>query len=337
MKLKEVAPEGFVPVYRRFERRWRRKEVYEPEDAMFDVFSWQAAYIPMTKKVKGVTVHLRRGEALLSIGLCQALWDWNREKARYWIKAWEAEGFIERVREEGNAGTVYRLPEYPREGAGIYPTPGPTPSPIPDPTPKSSNGVGFQATNPTPDPTLHTTPDPTLYKNKNFKNKETAPLTPQGEQQLAQLGDVDQDEGSEPTRSKPQARGSSRTARFPKPKKGSMTYPPEFEEFWAAYPARKGANPKKGAYRRWRGLVVDDVPVADLLKAATGYASEQRREGKESTIYVMQAPRFLGPDAPWEEYVDCDTDSRHIKRDDVSSSIQDADAAAEARLKAMGF
>lgn len=78
-------------------------------------------------------------------------------------------------------------------------------------------------------------------------------------------------------------------------------YPGEFEEAWDAYPDRLGNNPKKGAYRKWRGLVTSGTPPGELLSAVRGYARFCLAEGVDGTPKVMMARTFFGPDEPWSQ------------------------------------
>lgn len=78
-------------------------------------------------------------------------------------------------------------------------------------------------------------------------------------------------------------------------------YPDPFEEAWNEYPDRRGSNPKKGAYRKWRERVMDGVPALDLLSAVEAYARFVRSEGVEGESTVMMARTFFGPDEPWAQ------------------------------------
>lgn len=79
-------------------------------------------------------------------------------------------------------------------------------------------------------------------------------------------------------------------------------YPDAFEVVWAAYPARRGNNPKKGAYRNWRRLVREGVDRGLLLAAVEDYAAWVRAEGIEGQRGVMMMQSFFGPEAePWAQ------------------------------------
>lgn len=77
---------------------------------------------------------------------------------------------------------------------------------------------------------------------------------------------------------------------------GRQSYPDEFEQWWAAYPANaKGRKRgKKKCYGLWRRVPADDRP--DCLTAAKNYASEE-------TEFVKDPERFLASDF-WRDYVE---------------------------------
>jgi hypothetical protein len=60
----------------------------------------------------GQTVLLGFGEALLSIGQLAKTYAWTGSKARRFLKRHVEKGFLVRVREVGNAGTVYRIQHF---------------------------------------------------------------------------------------------------------------------------------------------------------------------------------------------------------------------------------
>jgi hypothetical protein len=77
----------------------------------------------------------------------------------------------------------------------------------------------------------------------------------------------------------------------------------EFIEWWAAYPARDGANSRAAAEERYILARRAGASRETLLAAVTAYAVEAKRLGKLGTEYVKQARFFLSPkDRLWEDY-----------------------------------
>lgn len=77
-------------------------------------------------------------------------------------------------------------------------------------------------------------------------------------------------------------------------------YPPEFEEFWEAYPGKK-LN-KKGAYSKWKARLKDKYKAEDMIAAARNYAESCRIKGTEEQ-YIKMPQTFLGPNTPFEDYI----------------------------------
>lgn len=75
-------------------------------------------------------------------------------------------------------------------------------------------------------------------------------------------------------------------------------YPPEFEEFWQAYPKGRRKE-KKAAYRAWKARLNAGAKPEQLITAATLYAQECK--GKDPR-YIKLPKTFLGPDDHWLEY-----------------------------------
>ena len=111
-----------------------------------------------------------------------------------------------------------------------------------------------------------------------------------------------------------------------KPRSSQVKYPPEFENVWAEYPKRVGANPKKKALSAW-------FARGDAATFTTGDPFEEENTEKfrmlmgaiaycqfcDATIedkrYVMQACRFFGPDKFYEESWEIPISSK-IPKDD---------------------
>lgn len=78
-------------------------------------------------------------------------------------------------------------------------------------------------------------------------------------------------------------------------KKPTDAYSPEFESFWAAYPANTdGRKPKKAdAFRRWKKIPAGDH--AAVIQSAATYA----QSGKVHAGYVMHPTTFLSDWQAW--------------------------------------
>jgi uncharacterized protein YdaU (DUF1376 family) len=66
-----------------------------------------------------------------------------------------------------------------------------------------------------------------------------------------------------------------------------------FEKFWAAYPQRKGANPRKPAKDKFERLVRDGADPNEITRAAKRYTVALAAEQKIDTVYVAQAVTWL--------------------------------------------
>jgi hypothetical protein len=73
-------------------------------------------------------------------------------------------------------------------------------------------------------------------------------------------------------------------------------YPEEFVDFWHAYPARTGDNPKRRAYRAWHARRGEGHSAAEILDGTLRYRAHLKALGKIGTEFVKQAATFLGPD-----------------------------------------
>ena len=76
-------------------------------------------------------------------------------------------------------------------------------------------------------------------------------------------------------------------------------YSAGFEAFWTVYPRKKE---KVGAAKKYRACLKAGATDEQLLGAATSYAEECKRKGAEET-YIKHAATFLGPAAPWRDYM----------------------------------
>ena len=82
-------------------------------------------------------------------------------------------------------------------------------------------------------------------------------------------------------------------------KTGKDGYTQEFEEFWENYPRKVE---KKRAFRAWKARLREGVKPEMLIQACKNYAAYCTRQGIEQR-YIKHASTFLGPDKPFEEYV----------------------------------
>lgn len=83
-----------------------------------------------------------------------------------------------------------------------------------------------------------------------------------------------------------------------RPKKGSKLprggeYPEEFEEAWAAYPTRSGAN-KRNAFKAWTASLKRGANPEAILAGVRAYAAYVQAKGTEDS-YIKQPETFFGP------------------------------------------
>lgn len=86
-------------------------------------------------------------------------------------------------------------------------------------------------------------------------------------------------------------------AQFKKTGKDGFTQ--EFEEFWEYYPRQ---IEKKRAFRAWKARLREGVDPEILIQACKNYAAYCTKQGLEQR-YIKHASTFLGPDKPFEEYI----------------------------------
>jgi hypothetical protein len=84
----------------------------------------------------------------------------------------------------------------------------------------------------------------------------------------------------------------------PGSKSGSADYSSDFLAFWAAYPRKRE---KRGAFRVWKARLREQVKPAALIAAAKNYAAAV--QGKDAK-FIKLPTTFLGPDKPYEEWVE---------------------------------
>jgi hypothetical protein len=84
----------------------------------------------------------------------------------------------------------------------------------------------------------------------------------------------------------------------PGSKSGSAEYSEDFLAFWNAYPRKRE---KRGAFRVWKARLREQVKPAALIAAAKNYAAAMK--GKDAK-FIKLPTTFLGPDRPYEEWVE---------------------------------
>jgi hypothetical protein len=84
----------------------------------------------------------------------------------------------------------------------------------------------------------------------------------------------------------------------PGSKSGSAEYSEDFLAFWDAYPRKRE---KRGAFRVWKARLREQVKPAALIAAAKNYAAAMK--GKDAK-FIKLPTTFLGPDKPYEEWVE---------------------------------
>jgi hypothetical protein len=73
-----------------------------------------------------------------------------------------------------------------------------------------------------------------------------------------------------------------------------------FDQAWALYPKRAGANNRADARKAWEARRRSGVDPSEMIQGIVRYASFIRATGKEGTEYVKQAATFFGPSEHWK-------------------------------------
>ena len=97
-------------------------------------------------------------------------------------------------------------------------------------------------------------------------------------------------------------------------KKGS-NFDEKFDAFWAAYPRRLGANPRKPAREKFILAIRSGADPASIIAAAENYRREEERSGKIGTPYVAQATTWLNQ-RRWEDLL-ADTNEKTLANHSV--------------------
>lgn len=66
-----------------------------------------------------------------------------------------------------------------------------------------------------------------------------------------------------------------------------------FDDFWKAYPKRKGSNPKFLARTKWDKAIREGADPQHLVGAAKAYARQCSEAGQLGTEFVCQASTWL--------------------------------------------
>lgn len=90
----------------------------------------------------------------------------------------------------------------------------------------------------------------------------------------------------------------------PIPPQGEEGDPEEFAEAWAAYPKRRGGNPRGTALKAWKARLRSGVSATEMLAGVRRYAAHCRAEGKIGTSFVMMAATFFGPDLRFRDFAE---------------------------------
>jgi hypothetical protein len=69
--------------------------------------------------------------------------------------------------------------------------------------------------------------------------------------------------------------------------------PLRFEEFWAEYPKRDGANPKQAAEKAFNAALKSGADPQAIIDGAKRHCADMQRRGKIKTEYVPQAVTWL--------------------------------------------
>jgi hypothetical protein len=82
-------------------------------------------------------------------------------------------------------------------------------------------------------------------------------------------------------------------------RKGKHAYTAEFEEAWAAYPARPG-NSKADAFKAWNARIAEGKTPAAMLAGVQAYAAYCAGTDKVGSEFVKQGATFFGPGLHFE-------------------------------------
>jgi hypothetical protein len=74
-----------------------------------------------------------------------------------------------------------------------------------------------------------------------------------------------------------------------------------FDEFWAKYPKRGGANPKAPAKKKFNKILQSGTPLDVLMSGVKRHRTDMDRTGKTGTEFVPMATTWLNQ-SRWEDY-----------------------------------
>jgi hypothetical protein len=69
--------------------------------------------------------------------------------------------------------------------------------------------------------------------------------------------------------------------------------PDRFEDFWATYPKRDGANPKEPARKRFVAAVKSGADADAIIAGAKAYSASEAKRGNVGSPYIAQAVTWL--------------------------------------------
>ena len=95
-------------------------------------------------------------------------------------------------------------------------------------------------------------------------------------------------------------------------KKATTAYSTGFEEFWKAYPRKKG---KGNAYKCYNARLKDGWSPEELLEAAKNYAVETGRKHTDQE-YIKHAATFLSAATPFTDYLRSRSDAPQTTDED---------------------
>ena len=82
-----------------------------------------------------------------------------------------------------------------------------------------------------------------------------------------------------------------------------------FEEFWTAYPKRKGSNPKYPASLKFATAVKNGADPAHIVASAARYRDELQKQGKDDSEFVCMATTWLNQ-RRWMDYAPTDYEAK---------------------------
>jgi len=97
----------------------------------------------------------------------------------------------------------------------------------------------------------------------------------------------------------------------------------KFEDFWKAYPKRKGSNPKSLARTKWDRALKNGATAEQIISAAKSYRDELSETGKIGTEFVCMAATWINQKR-YEDY-------------EPTPESNAREQALDAKMKALGW